>query len=174
MTSFQPTSAGQRLTAGVLNALLAIGVVAFRAYCTAGQSIPTGAESVSNALVWDTVDLDRWGAGAVSSSVWTCPMAGWWVLEGGTGFNSAAGGTVRSAAWYVNGALQAAGRTTVGEPSGTFPTTAISLTMRPVPYLLSAGDTVQMVPSQDSGNPLQTATGSLRSVISIRYGGPSS
>lgn len=174
--AFQPLTAGQRLTASTLNNLLLIGAVVFRAYCSSGQNIPSGAESVANAIVWDTVDLDRFGAGAVSSSLWTCPMTGWWTLEGGTGFNSAAGGTVRSAAWYVNGALQQAGRTTVGEPSGTFPTTAISLTMRPVPYLLTAGDTVQLVPSNDSGASapgLALSTGSLRSVINIRYGGPS-
>lgn len=166
-------SAGQRLTADAANAASEIGMVVFRAYRSSSQSITSGTETVSNAIVWDAIDLDRHGAGAVSSSLWTAPFAGWWTLAGGVAFNGAASGTVRDALWYVNGALQAAGRARFAAASGSMPSAILTVEARTIPYLLSAGDTVQLVAAHDATGSQTTATGSFRCYMSVTYSGPS-
>ncbi|WP_171110641.1 MULTISPECIES: hypothetical protein [unclassified Streptomyces] len=167
---------GMEITEERANSSALVGRTVFMATRDTSQSIPSGSDSVANALVWEGIGLDLlggWSAGQPSR--WTAPMSGWYVLEGAVSFNGAAGGTVREGVWYLNGALQAYGR------ARTYTTTAIAaspLTVeaRTMPILLSAGNYIQLVPAHNFANPdpapLNTATGSFRPYMSVIYAGP--
>lgn len=173
MAAVQTFAAGQRVTADGLNIAVEVGMVVYRAYRNAAQNITTGIDLIGNALVWDTVDLDRLNAGPSGGSTWTAPSAGWWTLAGSSSFTAATGGTLRDATWFINGVLISAGRArAVAASAGAIPNILLSAEMRTLPQLLNIGDTVQIVPSQDSGGTLTTTGGSLKPFISVTYSGP--
>ena len=163
---------GQLGTADAFNRGFLIGRVVFYATRAAAQSITTGAPDPANALAWDTVDLNLltgWDAGAATR--WTCPLAGWWTLAGGVSFNASTSGTIRESAWYRNGSLVTGGRS---RPVVSSAITGASLTVavRTIPILLAVGDYIQLVPGQDTGGALNTATGSAVPFMSATYSGP--
>lgn len=164
--------AGMKTTADRLYDTDLIGRVVFLANRATNQSISSGADSVANALQWDEVSLDVLGGfDPAQPTRWTAPRAGWWTLQGAASFNQATGGTTRECCWYVNGGLISMGRS---RPivSGGIANAPLTVDARSIPRLMSAGDWVQMVPAQDSGAALNTATGSFRPYISITYSGP--
>ncbi|WP_411132735.1 hypothetical protein [Streptomyces sp. 030-HV] len=162
---------GMRATADRMYDTDLIGRVVFLANRATNQSISSGADNVANALQWDEVNYDLLGVfNPAQPTRWTCPRAGWWTFQGAVGFNAAAGGTTRECCWYVNGGLISMGR---ARPiSGTIAGNPLTVDARSVPRLMAVGDYVQLVPAQDSGSALLTATGSFRSYISITYSGP--
>lgn len=172
--AYQPIAAGSSPSADALNLALLPGVLAFRAFLAASQNITSrSAEVVGDALAWDTVDLDRFGAWSASSPTrWTCPLAGWWALAGSIAYNASAGGTLREAVWFVNGSLAPAGRAAPIVSSGISSAAAVTVEARTLPLLLSATDYVQLVPLQNSGGTLGTATGSPRPFMSATFAGP--
>lgn len=170
--AFQPLSAGQRLTAGTLNALLMIGADVFRAYLTASQIITSGTETAANACQWDQIDRDILGAWSSSNKTrWTCPAAGWWKLSGSTSFNGSTGGSQRDALWFVNGANITAGR------ARTFAETSISavplsVEARTLTVQLALGEYVELIPVHNIGSNIGTATGTLAPYMAVTYAGP--
>ncbi|MEU9643592.1 hypothetical protein [Streptomyces sp. NPDC048188] len=165
-------TAGMRTTAARLYETDLIGRLVFLANRATSQSIPTGADAAANALAWDAVDLDVLGAWSVGQPTrWTCPRAGWWMLQGAVGFNSSTAGTVRECCWYVNGGLISMGRSRPINQTGLV-TGALTVDARAVPRLMAVGDYVELVPAHNVGNPLTTATGSYRPYIAITYSGP--
>ncbi|WP_432135141.1 hypothetical protein [Streptomyces sp. bgisy154] len=164
--------AGMRMTADRLNDTDLSGNVVFLARRGTAQSITSGADSSSNAISWDNVDLDSLSGWSGSQPTrWTAPSTGWWILAGGVSFEGNSGGQIRECVWYVNGGAISAGR------SRPIPTTAISASgmtviARTVPRLLNAGDYVQLVAAQNSGSSLNVFTGSYQPFMSVRYGGP--
>lgn len=169
----QTFAAGQRVTADGLNIAVEVGMVVYRAARNAAQNLTTGLDLIGNALAWDTVDLDRFNAGPSGGSTWTAPSAGWWTLAGAASFVAATGGTLRDAAWFINGSLIVSGRArAIIAAAGAVPNTPVTAEMRTLPMFLNIGDTVQVVPSQDSGGTITTTGGSLRPFISVTYSGP--
>ncbi|MFJ4847531.1 hypothetical protein [Streptomyces sp. NPDC088733] len=175
--AFTPNKAGQRLTAGGMNLNDMIGATVFRAIRGSGQSITSGTEDVANAIQWDTVDLDLLGAWSAGSATrWTVPMAGWWRLDGAVSFvgvtSPATPGTLRDALWYVNGATVSAGR--ARSFSGTIGTSPMTVEARSIPYLLNAGDYVQLIPLQNASISVNTGTGTYAPFMAVTYAGPAS
>jgi hypothetical protein len=172
--AYTPFAAGQRLTANTLNAAVLSGVLIFRAYRSAAQTIPTrSSENLADALQWDEVSIDRLGGWSSGSPTrFTCTTAGWHTFSGGIGLNSQSGGTVREAVWYLNGALMPAGRS-VSIIEGTVPAGTLTADGRRVSILMAFGDYVEFVPYQNSGSSIDTASGSYRPFISVHYAGPS-
>lgn len=171
MTTFQPLAAGQRLTAEELNLNLMIGCTVFRAYRTTAQSITSGAETAANALSWNQIDLDRLSAGALNTTRWTCPTAGWWTVSGSISFNGSTAGSQRDAAWFVNGSLITAGRSrTFAETS--IANTPLTVEARSLPVQLAVGDYVELIPVQNTGGAIDTATGSNTPYMAVTYSGP--
>lgn len=172
--NYQPIAAGTTPTAEEWNGLLLPGVLVFRAFLNTAQSVPTRTtESVADALVWDTIDLDRlggWAAGA-NASRYTATVAGWYTFAGSVGYNASSAGTFREAIWFQNGALSAAGRATP-MMSTAIAATPLTAEARSLPLQMNVGDFVQLVPLQNSGGAITTATGSLRSFMSATYAGP--
>jgi hypothetical protein len=172
--AYQPIAAGTTPTADEWNGYLLPGVLVFRAFLNTSQSVPTrSAEAVADALVWDTIDLDRlsgWAAGA-NASRWTCTVPGWYTFSGSVGYNASSAGTFREAIWFQNGALSPAGRATP-MMSTAIAATPLTAEARTLSLSLSAGDYMQLVPLQNAGAALTTATGSLRSFMSATYAGP--
>lgn len=170
---YEPFLAGQKVTASALNLALLTGVCVFRAYLTAGQSVPTrAAEAVGDALAWDTIDLDRFGGwSSASPTRYTVPLTGYWTPAGSVSYNNATTGTIREAIWFVNGSLATAGRA-VPVASGSISAVALTAEARGTPLLLNAGEYIQLVPLQNSSGALNTATGSARPYMSMTYSGP--
>ncbi|WP_405695305.1 hypothetical protein OHA99_09455 [Streptomyces coelicoflavus] len=163
---------GMRTTAARLYETDLIGRLVFLANRNASQSISSGGDTASNALSWDAVDLDVLGGWTVGQPTrWTAPRAGWWTFQGAVGFNNRTAGTIRECCWYVNGGLISMGRS---RPivSSSIADTALTVDARAVPRLMAVGDYVELIPAQNSGTALDTATGSLRPYISITYSGP--
>ncbi|MFD5050883.1 hypothetical protein ACFWMH_10630 [Streptomyces tendae] len=162
---------GMRMTTDRLYETDLIGRVVFLANRNASQTISSGGDTGSNALQWDAVDLDLlggWNAGQPTR--WTAPRAGWWTFQGAVAFNNSSAGTIRECCWYVNGGLISMGRS---RPivSSSIANTALTVDARAVPRLMAVGDYVELIPAQNSGAAVDTATGSLRPYISITYSG---
>lgn len=170
--AYTPFLAGQKVTAGNLNAAVLSGVAVFRAYRSTTQNIPTrGAENVADAMSWDDVGLDRLGGWASGTPTrYTCQVAGWYSFSGSVAYGSQAGGTVRESIWFVNGALMAGGRS-VPITATSIAAGAITAEARRVSLPMVAGDYIELVPFQDSGSNISAATGSFRSYITVYYGG---
>lgn len=172
MPTFQPFAAGAKVTAATLDLNLMIGLVVFRAYLNTNQSIPTGTEAAANACAWSQIDLDLLaGFSAGAPTLWTVPIDGWWTLSGGVGFNGNAGGSQRDALWFIDGATIVAGRARTFAETG-IAATPLSVEARTIPLLLSAGQTVALVPAHNVGSALLTATGTFASYMSVTYSGP--
>lgn len=171
--SFTPTLAGQRLTAGALNDLLLIGATVFSTSTNAGQSIATRAtEVVGDAVVWDPPGVDLYGAWSSGAPTrFACPKPGLWTLAGGLGYNASAGGTLREAIWYGNGALLFSGRS-APVVSSAIAATALTTAARTLTLPLLLGDYIELVPLQNSGGALTLASGSLRPFMTATYAGP--
>jgi hypothetical protein len=171
---FTPWKAGQRITADALNLTSMIGAVVFRAIRGTGQSITNATDDVANAISWDTVDLDLLGGWAAGSPTrWTVPTTGWWKLDGAVSFVGAATpGTLRDALWFVNGATIVAGR--ARSFSGSIGTAAMTVEARSIPYLLNAGDYVQLVPLHNASTSVNTGTGTYSPFMAVTYAGPAS
>jgi len=173
MATYQPFAAGQRLTAGDLDAQLMIGKVVFQAMRTASQTITTGAESASNAISWDAVNYDLLGAWSAGSPTrWTCPLAGWWTLSGSISLNNNSGGSNRDALWFVNGANITGGRARTFAESGISASLVVTVEARTLPLLLAVGDYVQLIPAHNIGASEVTATGTAAPYMSVTYSGP--
>ncbi|MFJ4987888.1 hypothetical protein ACIP9H_29305 [Streptomyces sp. NPDC088732] len=175
MTAYPAFAAGQSLTAGALSLAALIGQTVFRATRGAGQTITSGTEDVANAIQWDTVDLDLLGGWTPASQTrWTVPFAGWWRLDGSVSFvgvtSPATPGTLRDALWYCNGATIAAGR--ARSFSGTIGTSPMTVEARSIPYLLNAGDYVQLIPLQNASISVNTGTGTYAPHMTVTYAGP--
>lgn len=173
--SFPPSEvlAGQRSTAGALNAGFAIGRLVFFALRTAAQSIATGgtAGSSSSALSWDSVQLDTLGGWSSSSATrYTAQHAGWYTCTGLVGFASSASGSYRGCSWLLNGSAQTGG---TSKPQGaTAVGTAIATPAVTLPIQLDAGDYVQLAPFHNASGALDTDTGVRAPSISIYYSAP--
>jgi hypothetical protein len=172
--AYSPFTAGQRLTAVALNAALLSGVLIFRAYRSNAQSIPNRvAEDIADALQWDEISVDRlgcWSSGAPTR--FTCTTAGWHSFSGGVGLNTQSGGTLREAVWFLNGILMPAGRS-VSIIESTVPGGTLTAEGRRPSILMAVGDYVELVPFQNSGVSIATASGSYRPYITVHYAGPS-
>lgn len=163
---------GQDLTEEALNLADMIGAVVFFTTRDTNQAVTTGGVDVANAVSWETVHLDLltgWDAGEPTR--WTVPQDGWWNLAGGVGFSGSSAGTVRDCAWFVNGSLVAWGRSRP-HASTALSSDFLTAEARQLPVQLSAGDYIELVPSQDTGGNLNTATGSARPFMSVTYAGP--
>lgn len=172
--SFAPTLAGQKLTAGALNDLLLIGAMVFSTTANAGtQSIASrSAEVVGDAVQWDPPGVDLYGAWSSGAPTrFTVPKSGLWTLGGGIALNPSAGGTIREAIWYSNGALVTNGRA-VGVASTAIANVALTTSARTLTAPFTVGDFIELVPLQNSGGPLLLATGSLRTYMTATYAGP--
>ncbi|MBX9392287.1 hypothetical protein K4749_01400 [Streptomyces sp. TRM72054] len=170
--AFSVWRAGQTITATDLDEASMIGALVFHAERTTTQSISSGSDTVANAVSWNGVTYDvlgGWSSG--NPTRWTAPQDGWWIVMGGIGFNSSSGGTIREAVWYLNGALSAMGRART-YTSSSIAASPLTVEARTVPFQLSAGDYLELVPAQNSGAALDTATGSFRPYMSITYAGP--
>jgi hypothetical protein len=172
--AFTPTLAGQKLTSGTLNDIALCGVTTFRAYCNTAQVIANRAtENVADAVIWDTIDLDLFGAWSSGAGTrWTCPKAGWWTISGSIGFSGSSAGTLREAIWFQNGALLGAGRG-VSVVSTAIATTALTAEARTLTVLCPVGDYIELIPLQNTGSTLALSGGSLRSYMTVTYSGPS-
>lgn len=175
MAGFQPTAAGQKLTAGILNDLLLIGATVFSATSNGAQSVPTRTtEAVGDAVIWDPPAVDLYGAWSSGAATrWTSPKAGNWTLAGGTSFAASTGGSFREAIWFQNGSLLSAGRSTP-VMSTAIAATPITADARGITVTLAVGDYIELVPLQNSGTALTLAQGSLRPYMTVTYAGPSS
>lgn len=164
--------AGMRITAGRMYETDLIGRAVFMANRSTVQSIATGAENVANALSWNTIDLDVLGGwNAANPTRWTAPFTGWWTFQGAVSFATSTSGIVREAVWFVNGSLASVGRSRPPQPSALGSGT-LSVNARTFPYLLAAGDYVELVPAHNASAALNTATGSYRPYAAITYSGP--
>ncbi|MGW3724139.1 hypothetical protein [Streptomyces sp. NPDC000851] len=168
---------GHIITEARANSAAMMGRVVFRATRDTTQSISdTSAANpdVANALLWETIavdDLGGWSSG--SATRYTCQLAGWYKIDAKVSFNAWSGppataGTARTLGVYINGALQ---------PSGHF-RSAITATQVVhtedgfMSALLALGDYVQIVPGQNTGQPLNTATGGTRPSLEISFARP--
>ncbi|GEC02947.1 hypothetical protein SSP24_06020 [Streptomyces spinoverrucosus] len=163
---------GMIITEERANSSALIGRVVFSAIKTTSQAITSnGNPVVANALNWDNIVTDLLGGwSAAQPSRWTPPMPGLYQLDGCITFSGPAGaaGAVRNAAWFVNGALVLGGNNRTPSPGAT----VSACDARSTPVLLNAGDYVQLVPSQDTGADLGTATGSYMPTMIVTYKGP--
>jgi hypothetical protein len=163
---------GMRTTADRLYETDLIGRLVFLANRGANQSISSGGDTTANALKWDEVTLDIFGGWTAGQPTrWTCPRAGWWTFQGAVSFNSSTAGNVRECCWYVNGGLISMGRSHPINMSGIV-SGALTVDARSIPRLMAVGDYVELIAGQNSGQALDTATGSYRPYISITYSGP--
>jgi hypothetical protein len=170
--AYTPFLAGQRLTAGALNAAVLSGVTVFRAYRSNAQTIPTrGSENIADAIQWDDIGLDRLGGWASGSPTrYTAQVAGWYTFSGSVAYGSQAGGTVRESIWFTNGSLLASGRS-VPFVASSVPTGSVTAEARRISLSFNVGDYIELVAFQDSGSSISVATGSFRSYIAVQYAG---
>ncbi|MER7798995.1 hypothetical protein ABTX71_01555 [Streptomyces parvulus] len=162
---------GMVQTEARLNLAAMTGAVVFLANRGTGQTIPSGGDSGSNALQWDEITTDLLGGWSASTPTrWTCPLAGWWKLEGAVAFNASAGGNTRECVWYINGGGASMGRArTFG---GTMASVPVTVEARTLHRRLDVGEYVELVPAHNAGANLDTATGTYRPFLSASYGGP--
>ncbi|WP_128977288.1 hypothetical protein [Streptomyces roseicoloratus] len=169
--AFTPWLAGMRITATRMNDSAMIGACVFRAYRSAAQSIPTGGDAAANAVSWDDVQEDLLGGwSGTNPTRYTVPRSGVWQLAGAIAFDASTGGTTRECVWYVNGGAIGAGR--ARSFANTISSVPLTVEARTLPYRLTAGDYVELVPAQNSGGNLNLATGSYRSYVGLTYAGP--
>lgn len=165
--------AGQRSTATRLNDGFLIGRLVFFALRAAAQSISTGgtAGSTSNALSWDTVNVDELGGWSSGSPTrYTAAEAGWYTLTGSASFASDSSGTYRGSSWAVNGVNQTGG---TSKPIVSAPvSTAIAIPAVTLPVQLAAADYVQLCPFHNATGSLNTDTGVRAPIVGIYYTGP--
>lgn len=169
--TYEPYYAGQRLTTSLLNESDRIGRPIFKATRDAAQSISSNATAqAANAISWDNVMVDLMGGWSAGNPTrWTAPKACYVTLLGGVGFASSAAGTVRGASWFLNGAaFLASGATPIANVPAAVVATADA---RALPVLLAAGDYIELIPVQNSGAALNTATPNGRPYAAILYGG---
>lgn len=167
--------AGQTVTADLLNDLALVGQFVFRATRDTVQALTTQANGnpvVGNAMSWETVDLDDLGGWSVANPTrYTVQRAGWYDLAGGVSFAPNTTGGIRSAGWFVNGSLAAAGHGDRGADSSVSEIIAISA--RTLTVELDVGDYVELAGGHDVGANLNTSTGGARPYASIAYARPS-
>ncbi|MEU6342227.1 hypothetical protein ABZ883_14945 [Streptomyces sp. NPDC046977] len=165
-------AAGAELTGADLSLSDLIGRTVFSATRDTAQSIATNTNPVvGNAISWETVEADLFGAWAAGNPTrWTAPFAGWWTLMGATAINAVASsaGLARFNAWFINGSLAVAGSNRIAAaPSNATATT----NARTRAYLLAAGDYVELIAGQDSSGAVNSSTGSLRPYIQVQFSG---
>lgn len=163
---------GQTLTADRLNSGFLVGMLIFRATRDTAQSISTNTNPVtSNALSWETIELDDLAGWSASNPTrYTCKRAGWYELGGDISVEGSTGGTVRGAAWLINGTLAQAGHGTRVTATPTNVVTVLAARALCVP--LAVGDYVELVPVQNSGTALNTGTGGGRPSMNATYKRP--
>ncbi|WP_125935275.1 hypothetical protein [Streptomyces sp. WAC 06738] len=163
---------GQTLTADRLNSGFLVGMLLFRATRDTNQAIATGNNPiVGNAISWETVELDDLGGWAVANPTrYTCRRAGWYELTGEVSLEASTGGSVRGAAWYLNGSLVQAGH---GNRITATPTNLVTVvSARTLNLMLAVGDYVELVAVQNSGAALNTGTGGGRPSMNVTYKRP--
>jgi hypothetical protein len=172
---------GNDVTGNRINSALLIGRAVFVAFRDNAQSIShtTVGETV-NALSWDNVALDLLGGwSAANPSRYAPPIPGWYRCVGSGSIDQWTGQAaapnnvpLRGVSWRQNGGLPPAAthRAQVTTALGQVYLTA----MAPDLTLLFNGTTdyLQLCPFQNSGQAINTATGSVRPSIAIHYAGP--
>ncbi|WP_432041404.1 hypothetical protein [Streptomyces cadmiisoli] len=154
------------------NSAALIGRVVFKATRDTNQAISSTSQANPdqvNAISWETIsddELGGWSSGAPTR--YTCQLAGWYKIEVKVGFNAATLGTARTLGIYVGTTLQPAGHF---RTATTF-TNQVHTQSGYLTVLLGVGDYVELVPGQDTGNPLNTATGGVRPLIEIAFARP--
>lgn len=169
----QFVTAGQRLTAGVLNDLVLPGVTTFSAMSNGAQSVPTrAAENVADAVIWDPPAIDDFGAWSSGATTrWTCPKAGRWTFSGSVAFSASSGGTLREALWFQNGVIITSARA-VAMASSAISATALTAEARSLTLPLNLSDYIELIPFHNAGAALTLAQGSLQPFMTATYAGP--
>lgn len=117
-------------------------------------TLQTYADATPAALIWQTVDYDRYGLVSTGSpfSVYTPGVAGWYELSGGYAFVVNATGR-RDAYWAISGSA-VSGSLVIGAPVNT--SVFAAFPARTTVVQLSASDTVALLAQQNSGANLNT------------------
>lgn len=152
---------------------VAPGRLVFQAFRDQVQSISNNATpQAANAMQWETVPLDVVDGWSTSSPTRFAPqVAGWYRLSGKTGFAASTGGTVRGAAWFINGAAVNAGLNR--HVTSGFANTFCTVNAPEISVVLTVGDYVELVAVQNSGGALNTTgTGSGAPYMEVVYAGP--
>jgi hypothetical protein len=156
------TSVPSPITSAWLNANVrdAIRFLAYppvcKAYYTAGSaSIPANSLGSPNAVPLNTTAVDNYGAYNTSTSKWTAPVAGRYLLYGQWSSSPVTGSFTAAAGLSVNGGTTQYGDIPWMSTSAAFNAGA-AVTRR---VRLNAGDQVQLMAAQGSGSSLALATG---------------
>lgn len=169
--SYTYIRAGQKVTASDLNLLGLVGQHVFYARRATNQSIPSGTEAVANALQWDDIEFDDLGGwSSAHSTRYTCQRQGIYVVSGMISYLTSTAGTTRDGLWFVNGSGVNSGRGALR--SGSLPSAPLSNDLPTLPITLSVGDYIELVPGQNSGAALNTATGTFAPFIQVTFARP--
>ena len=116
-----------------------------------------------------TIVVDGWSPS--SPTRFAPQVAGWYRLSGKTGFAASTGGTVRGAAWFINGVAVNAGLNR--HVTSGFANTFCTVNAPEISGVLTVGDYVELVAVQNSGGALNTTgTGSGAPYMEVVYAGP--
>lgn len=163
---------GMIITEARANSAALMGRVIFKATRDTNQAISNTSQAnpdPANALQWETISTDDLGGWSASQPArYTCQLPGWYKVNAKVGFNANTLGSGRTLSIYVGTVLQPGGHyRTATTFTNQVHTQDASLTV-----LLAVGEYIQLVPGQDTGDPLNTATGGVRPVVEIEFARP--